>query len=320
MELGAAVALPTAKSFTAGQGRRPRLFVTTPTLGLARVRFFEDNPRRVYNQSTSASDKAMRRSMKAKRTNGIDVPGAAVGELEAFLRESGAAGDFMAHRARYLSDARLVRKHVGPGVLLEVGSAPCHMTAILTTCGVKVTGVDLDPERCRWLIERHGLDVRPCDIERQPLPFAEGAFRHVLFAETLEHLRVDPLFALSEINRVLEQGGTLLLTTPNFYSAQNIARFLLGRGITDAYEEYSKLRRIGHMGHVREYTARELHRLLRASGFEVVSLAFKHYNYRGGRRGMAARVAFAILPRRFRSYQVVVARKVTSSPLLAPLD
>ena len=68
-----------------------------------------------------------------------------------------------------------------------------------------------------------------------------------------------------------------MLTTPNFYSAQNVARLLLGRGTTDAYTEFSKLRLVGHMGHVREYTPREVSRLLRAFGFEIESKDFKHY-------------------------------------------
>lgn len=257
--------------------------------------------------------------MGGREMNGTGDPRAAVEELETFLRASGTIGDFMKHRARYLSDARLVLKQAGRAPLLEVGSAPCHSTAILKNCGVRVTGVDLDPGRCRLLIDRYGLDVLGCDIERRSLPLEDGAFRHVLLAETLEHLRVDPLFALSEINRVLEDQGILILTTPNFYSAQNIARFLLGRGITDAYDEFSKLRRIGHMGHVREYTTGEVRRLLRANGFEIDSLTFEHHNDRRGRRDVIARLAFAILPKRLRSYQVVVARKIAPSPLLAPL-
>ena len=37
----------------------------------------------------------------------------------------------------------------------------------------------------------------------------------------------------------------------------------------EPYEEYSKLRRLGHMGHVREYTALEVAGLLEPVGIEV---------------------------------------------------
>lgn len=239
--------------------------------------------------------------------------------LDARLRDSDYFPYYRAHRARYRSDALRVLGTMGDGPVLEVGSVPCHATALLALCGVPVVGVDVAPERALATIDAFGLDVRRCDIERAPLPFADAHFSTVLFAETFEHLRVDPQFVLSELNRVLAPGGTLLLTTPNLYSAQNIARFLAGRGITDGLSEFSKLRTIGHMGHVREYAPAEVRRFLEASGFAIERVDFAHYHYRPGKRGMLARVVFAVLPRRFRSFQVVTARKIRPGPGLAPL-
>jgi len=239
--------------------------------------------------------------------------------LDSYFRDTIGLNDYHRHRERYRSDAQMVESLANDGPLLEIGSVPCHTTALLKLMGIDVHGVDLRPERCQAIIEHFELNVTRCDIEQQSLPFPDQHFPVVLFAETLEHLRIDPLFVLSEINRILPFGGILLLTTPNFYSAQNVARFLLGRGITDAYTEFSKLRLVGHMGHVREYTPREVCRFLQVSGFEIELTDFKHYHYPRTRRGFAARVIFAVLPRRFRSYQIVVARKIASSPGLRPL-
>jgi SAM-dependent methyltransferase len=244
----------------------------------------------------------------------------AIADVDGFVPTTDHAAEYVRHRERYLSDACLVLAHRGTGPVLEVGSAPCHMTAVLAAAGVPVVGVDIAPDRARAMIERYALDIRRCDVERAALPFAEGTFETILFAETLEHLRVDPLFALSEINRVLAPGGRLLLTTPNLYSAQNIARFLAGRGITDALEEFSKLRRLGHMGHVREYTRAEVRRLLDAHGFRILARDCRHYHYPRSKRGLLARAVFAVLPRRLRTYQVVVAEKVREGPRLAPLE
>ena len=243
----------------------------------------------------------------------------ALADLDGSIPGTAQAYEYASHRNRYASDAKqILRNHAG-GELLEIGSAPCHSTALLTLLGIRVVGVDLRPRRCAKLVQRYGLDVRQCDIEREALPFADASFPTALLAETLEHLRVDPLFTLSEINRVLEPGGRLLLTTPNLYALQNIARFLLGRGITDGLTEFAKLRHIGHMGHVREYTHGEVRRLLHAHGFEIRERDFRHYHYPRGKRGLAARLAFTILPRRFRTYQVVVAEKTAEGPRLAPL-
>lgn len=239
--------------------------------------------------------------------------------LDERLRDTYYFPYYPTHRARYRSDAVRVLETAGDGPVLEVGAVPCHATALLALCGVPVVGVDVDPARAQATIDAFALDVRRCDVEREPLPFADASFSTVLFAETFEHLRIDPQFVLSELNRVLTPGGTLLLTTPNLYSAQNIVRFLAGYGITDGLSEFSKLRTLGHMGHVREYAPAEVRRFLEASGFAIERVEFAHYHYRPGKRGMLARVVFAVLPRRFRSFQVITARKAGPGPRLAPL-
>ena len=50
--------------------------------------------------------------------------------------------------------------------------------------------------------------------ETDHFPYEEATFDVVLFCEILEHLILDPIRAISEINRVLKQGGYLILTTP----------------------------------------------------------------------------------------------------------
>lgn len=73
------------------------------------------------------------------------------------------------------------------------------------------------------------------------------------------------------------------------------------------------------MGHVREYAPAEVRRFLEASGFAVERVVFAHYHYRPGKRGLLARVVFAVLSRRFRSFQVLTARKTRLGPDLSPL-
>lgn len=227
--------------------------------------------------------------------------------------------DFIRHRNRYRADALAIVARPSAAPLLEIGAYPYHLSMLLKRLGIASVGVDLAPERGRERVESEQLDVRRCDVEREPLPFADGAFTYVVFNEVLEHLRVDPLFVLSEINRVLQPGGRLLLTTPNLYAIQRIGRFLLGRGFNDPLNEFSKLRGIGHMGHVREYAAAEVRRFLAFAGFDILSHTFEHYYYPPGKRGLATRALFALLPRRFRSFQIVSARKAGVGPQLAPL-
>ncbi len=137
------------------------------------------------------------------------------------------------HEWRYRADLRLIDSLVPAGTILEIGSAPCHMTALLKLTGHAAVGVDVAPERVADFIDRFGLDVRRCDIERSPLPFDDDAFAGVMLCDTFEHLRIDPAFVLSEINRVMAPGAVLLFTTPNVYSLPSLGRFLLGRSIAD---------------------------------------------------------------------------------------
>jgi len=176
------------------------------------------------------------------------------------------------HRERLLDDLGLIAAF--PGRILEVGSAPYFNTLALHRLGREIVGVDIDPSRAPI-----GIQVRPCDIERMPLPAADGEFDIVVFSEVFEHLRIDPMFTVSELRRVLQPDGTLLLTTPNLRSLRGVLRLvLLGKGwAVGAWpaREYGQLRELGWMGHVREYTAREVTGVLDQCGFAVQSVVWR---------------------------------------------
>ena len=229
-------------------------------------------------------------------------------------------GNLYNHDRRYLADLQLIAALAPRGKILEVGAAPFHMTALLKLSGYPVVGVDANPERVGDLIQQIGLDARRCDVERSPLPFADDTFACALLCETFEHLRIDPAFVLSEINRVLAPGAPLLLTTPNVYSLPSLGRFLLGRSVADPAEEFGKLRKIGHMGHVREYSAPEVARFLEVSGFVVNTIDYRYYRWPvlDWKRKLL-RMAYRIAPRRFRRDIVIVARKARDGPRLTPL-
>jgi SAM-dependent methyltransferase len=195
--------------------------------------------------------------------------------------------------------------------VLEVGSVPLLFSAALAATDYRLTGVDLDPSRFSAAIERLGLDIQTCDIERSPLPFEGGLFDAVVFNEIFEHLRIDPIFTVSELGRVLRPGGQLLLSTPNLRSLSGLVNFLLrGRGYglsADPWDEYTKLRKLGHMGHVREYTTSEVTRFLDNSG-----LTPRRIIYRGRYRPLLARLATGVLPGLRPFFTVVASREAAS--------
>ena len=174
--------------------------------------------------------------------------------------------------------------------------------------GFDIEGVDLDPERFGDAISRLGLSVVACDIEREPLPFEDGSFDAVVFFEIFEHLRINPISTMRDVHRVLRSGGQLLLSTPNLRSFNGLLNFVLRNKsyscTSDVYTQYEKLDTLGHMGHVREYTSREVVEFLARIGFESTRLIF-----RGGYDDAVRRVVTAAAPTLL-PFMTVIARRI----------
>jgi SAM-dependent methyltransferase len=218
-----------------------------------------------------------------------------VDEVEAELRRRDRASPyFTLLRPNYVDDLmRIEGLHRG-GVIVEIGGYPFYFSMCLRKLGVDLTTVDLAPQRAHELIRECSLRVVTCDIERESLPFNDRSVATITLCATFEHLRVDPFFALEEMRRVLEPGGLLYLTTPNLYRLGNIASFALGRGLAfDPIREYGKLRTVGHMGHVREYTASEIRRFLAEAGFGGIEI---HTRASPSRRGKLIDAVHQLLP------------------------
>lgn len=112
------------------------------------------------------------------------------------------------------------------------------------------------------------------DAERDRFPYPNGHFETVLGCEMIEHFLRDPMHCLLESHRVLEEGGRLLITTPNVSSLTSVARALHGYDNPQIYSNYQTPRADDSTDppHVREYTAFELRDLVQAAGFEIESL------------------------------------------------
>jgi SAM-dependent methyltransferase len=222
------------------------------------------------------------------------------------------------HKRRISHDLDIINREISKGQsIVEFGSIPLVLTAALKSCGYRVTGCDIAPERYASTIEALGLTVVKCNIEMQQLPFADESFDAVVFNELFEHLRINPVFTLGEVLRIMRPNGVLTLSTPNLRSLEGIRNFLLrDRSYSCAsniYHEYKKLETIGHMGHVREYTRTEVVEFLETVGFEVTAII-----YRGEYQNRLKRTAIRLIPSLspFVSY---VARK-PAQPRSLPLD
>ncbi len=137
--------------------------------------------------------------------------------------------------------------------------------------------------------EAPAADVRMSvfDLERDEFPFEDRSFDVITCLEVLEHLAVDPMAMMAEINRVLKPGGRFVLSTPNAIRTANVVNIVLGEQPCgwNAYNGFDTNR------HNREYTPREIQRLLAASGMapgEVTTFGAKS---RGGLRDFLSHAA-----------------------------
>ena len=162
------------------------------------------------------------------------------------------------------------------GLGLEIGANPYFMSVIMRDFRPHLrfeyvnffdgAGDSVD-QSVRWrskdgdVREEHFVSLNR-NLEVDSLPVEEKRYDVILFCEVLEHFTQDPLRCVSELRRVLKDGGLLVLTTPNVARFENVAALIDGRNLYDPYSGYGP-----HGRHNREYTRHELHMLMRHAGF-----------------------------------------------------
>jgi glycosyltransferase involved in cell wall biosynthesis/SAM-dependent methyltransferase len=122
--------------------------------------------------------------------------------------------------------------------------------------------------------EHFECEIDLFDAEKDRFPYADEHFDTVLCCELIEHLTSDPMFMMSEINRILKSGGYLVLTTPNIISLRAISAMMQGYhpGFFPAYIKPAEPGAEVDARHAREYAPREIVALMGDAGFEVIRL------------------------------------------------
>jgi len=122
--------------------------------------------------------------------------------------------------------------------------------------------------------ETFTCEIDHFDAEKDRFPYDDEYFSTVLCGELIEHLFEDPMHLMSEVNRILEVGGHLVLTTPNIAALRGISAILQGYhpGFFHSYIRPAAGSGEVDARHNREYTPREIHKLLENSGFAVTLL------------------------------------------------
>ncbi len=121
--------------------------------------------------------------------------------------------------------------------------------------------------------EEFYCDIELFDAEKDRFPYDGEYFATVLCCELIEHLSADPMHLVWEVNRILKPDGYFVLTTPNIGSLRAISAILQGYhpGFFAAYIKPSDSGLV-EARHNREYTPKEIGRLLLDGGFEPLLL------------------------------------------------
>jgi SAM-dependent methyltransferase len=150
------------------------------------------------------------------------------------------------------------------GRFLEIGCGTGGTLELLKQRGAAYTaGIDINAESIKMAIDR-GVDAAiVADIEKDELPYREKEFDCIILADVLEHL-YDPWNTLKKVTYYLADDGYLLLSLPNIKYYKVLRRLIFHDEWT--YEDAGIL----DTTHVRFFTLKEIHRILKSSGLKSV--------------------------------------------------
>lgn len=187
-----------------------------------------------------------------------------------------------------------------PGqVILELGSAPFIYTKALDILGYNVIATDIAPERFSNR-EKLGLNIIKVNYDLEKLPIENDSIDYIICDEVFEHMRGNLIFTFGEFYRVLKPGGIISLSTPNLHSIQGISNFLFNKKsyscANDLFIEWDKINKIGHMGHIREYTDTEVTEFLSRIGFQLSGVKYSNLGLNDGIKHKFVKVICKLIP------------------------
>ncbi len=146
--------------------------------------------------------------------------------------------------------------------LLDVGVGGGELVAVAREMGFDVRGIDISYSLAKRVHERFGVNVVCADFaDYRP----NEAFDIVCMGDVIEHMS-DPKASVQKASELLNAGGVLWISTPNFESA---------------FSKYSghgdPMRRVA--GHLSYFSYRSLEKVLTSAGFQLLNYQVsKHYN------------------------------------------
>lgn len=156
--------------------------------------------------------------------------------------------------ARYLGWIERVAPIGQCGRVLDIGCAYGLFLRLLDDRGLETYGIDISEHAIGEARKYTRAKLIVADIEEE-IPYPDDYFRFISAFDLIEHVH-SPYDLLCELNRVLESGGRLALTTPNTGSVMRLLQGGRWHGFTDPT-------------HIQLFGRTSLRLLLEATGYQV---------------------------------------------------
>ena len=113
---------------------------------------------------------------------------------------------------------KLCREYVKDKNVLDVGCGEGHGNLYLNDLARHVTGIDIDKRVIDDANKRFsGKNITFYKMSGEKLDFPSNSFDVIISSQSIEHMKNDIKF-LSEVSRVLKNGGIFICLTPNKFS------------------------------------------------------------------------------------------------------
>ncbi|GAB2191914.1 hypothetical protein MAH1_35230 [Sessilibacter sp. MAH1] len=177
------------------------------------------------------------------------------------------------------------------GRVLDVGAHWLHQSVIWKQAGFDITAIELSSvfsnSNIQNISKMLNIKLIPCSnledaLELKSIP--DNSMDIILFTEILEHITFNPIKFWKEIYRILNPGGKILITTPNYYSwkgkSWQFLRFITGNGGGITVDNVLSTNTYGH--HWKEYSRKEIIKYFQLLSPDFISTKFRlmpTYNY-----------------------------------------
>jgi 2-polyprenyl-3-methyl-5-hydroxy-6-metoxy-1,4-benzoquinol methylase len=165
---------------------------------------------------------------------------------------------------------------------LDVSTGLGFLPVVLHRLGVHCLATERDLSICNFAT-KHGIDVRSLVIGHKHTPFPGQVFDFVVLGEVLEHLKMAPIRAVSEVTSALRPGGRFLLTTPNIGRLDHLQALMAGDNFLEPFHESVPPGSdpTDYIEHVREYSVREVVEAVEGAGLTVDSVVMTGWGSAG---------------------------------------